>query len=399
MRGRIGCLLNASETSSEVVSDLASRLGVTSLFVRGAMRLPGLKTKAPASSPDGNAPGLQLTNDDSALRSALDAARGGGTDAYIVLANPLSGASDWSGLLARDNGGRSAAEVDPENPTLCPNRPELMKWLAASAAAVVKTYNPTGVLLDDFSLGSPEKLDTLFMCWCDLCRARAGELGYDPDRIKMGMQGARSKLRQGKLALGIKHCGIGQYIEAIGYDTGLLDWLNFRADSVSACLYEVRQAVTGSDSTLQVGVTSKGPTISILAGQRRADLLRDNTIADFYAPLICGPRSGVLTTIAAHAKALQTTDQADAVALSARLHGYGDLPVDISPEQLAGEPAIELVVASAERELELVMATSGGVPRLPGIDVHGLPGEITAKVAALVNDAGAEGLLYLGVPH
>ena len=403
MPGSTGCVLRASEASPGMVKSLVSRLGLTTLFVRGAMRLPGLKGKVPAHSADGTVPGLRLADDDSALRSALDAARDCGVDAYLVFSNPLAGAPEWTDLLATDNGGRSAAEIEGDGHVLCPNQPRLLKWLAAAATEAAKTYEPAGVLLDDFSLGAPDKIDTLFMCWCDLCRTQTAELGYDTDRIQVGMQGARSKL--GELRTGgsaVRSCGIGQIIDIIGYDTGFLDWLNFRADCVSACLYEVRQALSAADSGLRVGVLTKAPTVSVLAGQRRADTLRDTTLADFSVPLLCGPGAGVAETIAAHARLigrlLDGIDDAGALELSARVHGYGSLPVPASAEELVRAPGKEFVVASAAHELHLTTAAAGEVPKWPAIAAQGLAAETVAEVAALVNESDADGLVYLGAP-
>jgi|GEM_PF-7061785 len=403
MPGSTGCVLKASDASPGVVKDLVSRLGLTALFVRGTMRLPGLKGKAPASSADGTVPGLRLAADDSALRSALDAARDCGVDAYLVLSNPLAGAREWADLLATDNGGRSAAEIEGDGHVLCPNQPKLLKWLAAAAAEAVKTYEPAGMLLDDFSLGAPDKPDTLFMCWCDLCRTQTAELGYDTDRIQLGMQGARSKLggvRAGSSAA--RGCGIGQIIDIIGYDTGFLDWLNFRADCVSACLYEVRQALAAADTGLRVGVLTKAPTVSVLAGQRRADTSRDTTLADFSVPLLCGPGAGAAETIAAHAQLIgrlfDRIDDAGALELSARVHGYGGLPVPASAEELVRAPGKEFVAASAAHELRLATATGGEVPQWPAISTQGLAAETVAEAAALVNESDADGLVYLGAP-
>jgi len=403
MGAGVGCVVTASDVTTEAVKDLVARLGVTALAVRGTMDLPGSKAKAPVSPVDGSLPGLQLAGDDADLGPALDAARGAGVDPYVVLANPLVGVPDWTGLLAKDSHGRSATEIDAEHPSLCPNNEKLIKWLAAAAAEIVKAYRPAGVLLHDFSLGPPCKLDALFLCWCDVCETRIAELGYDADRIRVGILGARSRLEEAKLtAAAFSGCGAGQFIEAVGYDTGLLDWLNFRADCVSSLLYEVRQAAAGAGGGVCTTVVSKAPTVSMLAGQRRADLLRDTTLADVYAPVICGPGSGVLQTIAGHSdvirSAMDGADQADAMALSAKLHGYAGLPLPASADEAVNSPSAELLVASAQHELELTMAAGGDVPRWPAIDVAGLPADVVGDVAKLIADSGADGIFYIGVP-
>ncbi len=403
MGGSVGCVVSARDVSDTVIEDLVSRRNVTSVFVRGAMSLPSLRGKAPVSSADGTVPGMQLTDDDSKLRGALAAARNAGADAYLVLSNPLAGPADWSDLLAEDNAGRSAAKVGGHRAVLCPSRPKLMKWLPAAAAEAARTYKPTGILLDDFSLGAPDQIDTLFMCWCDLCQTRIGELGYDADRIRLGMQGARSKLQQaGPRLAGMAGVGIGQFVEAVGYDTGLLDWLNFRADSVSACLYDIRQAVAGVDTGVLIGILTKAPTVAMLYGQRRADTLRDTTLADLHVPVVGGPASGVFATIASQAKmineSLEQDDEANAVGLSATLHGYDRLPMPSAIEALVNSPDPQLVTASAERELGLTLAADGAVPQWPAVDVTGLPGEAVAEVAKRVSESHAEGLVYLGVP-
>ena len=418
MGGVTGCKLAVSEATPDVIRTLGSRLGVSVLFLSGEMTVPALRGKAPAASPDGRTPGLRLGQDDSALRAALDAAGAAGLSTHLVMSNPLAGAAKWHDLLAHDNGGRSAADTDREGPTLCPNRPKLLKWLGTAAEELLRTYKPAGLLLDDFSLGSPDKIDTLFQCWCEVCQTRAADLGYDADRIRVGLQGARSKVAADAphTAADLEELGLGQFLEAVGYDTGVLDWVNFRADSVSACVFEVRQALNKFDPGLQVTALCKGPTVSLLAGQRRADCLRDTTLVHVYAPVICGARSGVLATIASHARVIrgrlrhstsscrpesvEGRDDGDARALafSARLHGCGRLPLPASAEQMVRSPDPRLLIASAERELALTLGSSGEAARWPAIDVHGLPAEVVEQAARLVTQSHAEGLLYVGVP-
>lgn len=402
--GAVGCVVGASDVTAEGVRELVSKLGLTTLAVHGPMNLPDLKGKVPASSADGAAPGLNLSDGDASMRQALDAAQDADVDAYIVLTNPLVGSPDWADLLAKDSHGNPATEIDPDRPALCPNNSKLLKWLAEAAAEAVKTYQPAGVLLNDVSLGPPCKIDALFTCWCKVCEARITELGYDVDRIRVGILGARSRLEEAKLApVAIGGYGIGQYLESIGYDTGLLDWLNFRADCVSACLYEMRQAVAGVDGGVRVAVVSKAPTAAMLAGQRRADLMRDTSLADVYAPAICGPGSGVLQTIAGHAGAIRAAmdggTEADAMALAAKVHGYGGLPVPASADEALNSPGPEFLVESARHELELTLAPAGDVPRWPAIDVAGLPNEVVSDVAKLVDESDADGIFYLGVPN
>jgi len=403
MGEHVGCVLNAAEASPEAIEGLVSRLGVTSLFLRGAVCVPGLRSKAPAVADDGAAPGLRLTDDDSELRAALGAARRAGVDAFLILTNPLVGRPGWSDLLAEDNTGRSASAANGETPTLCPTRPKLAKWVATAAGEVARVYKPAGVLLEDFSLGPPGDVETLFMCWCDRCQASVGDLGYDADRVRLAMQGARSKLESlaARIA-GVQSFGIAQFIEGIGFDTGLLEWLNFRADSVSTCLLEARKALAETDTGVRVGVLFKSPTAAMLAGQRRADALRDATLADFFVPVVCGGRAEALDTIAGHARAIcgaaPDLDEAAALQLAARVHGYAGAPLPDTIGEMAA-PAADLLAASAERELALVMAASGAVPCWPAIDVAGLPAELVADVAGRIADGPADGLLYIGVPQ
>lgn len=396
MGRHVGCLLDVGAATDAAVKDAVSRLGASRVFIRGGASGKVLRARAPACSSDGRAPGLTLADDDAPLRAALAFVRKAGAEPYLVLGNPFVGCADWSDLLARDNGGRLSSAVDPEHPWLCPSQPKLLKWAVAATEELARTYKPAGFLCDDLSLGSPEKLETLFLCWCDRCQARAVQLGYDPDRVRVGLQGVRSKLGEKRAAHGVRRFGLGQFLDAIGYDTGLLDWLNFRADLVSSCLYEVRHAVTGVDSGMRVGVLTKAPTVAFLAAQRRADLVRDTTLADFYAPVVCGHGGRVVETILAHSRALAAAldvgAEAEAVAASASLHGYEGI-FDAGP---AATPSV--VRGSAERELALALAGPGDVPRWPAIDVAGLDAGLVDQVADCVNTSAAEGVLYLGVP-
>ncbi|MFO7897598.1 MAG: hypothetical protein R6V58_00895 [Planctomycetota bacterium] len=404
MGGQAGCLLDVSQVSPEVVADLAERRGVSTLFLRGPMSVPALWPKAPVTASDGRMPGVRLVEDDAAFRAALDAARGRGMDTYVTVENPLVGSADWADLLAEDNGGRSAGKIDPEHPVLCPNRPRLLEWLSDLVVELVGAYRPMGVLLCDVSLGSPASVDNLFTCWCDLCQARVGELGYDPDRVRIGMQGARTKLAEIRPeAAQVPDVGLGLLLDAVGFDIGLMDWFNFRADSVSACLYEMRQALAEKDTSVRVAILHKGPTAAMLSGQRREDALRDTTIADVYLPVICGAGSGVLAMIAGHARqvhdAAEGVDEPAALALAARVHGYDGVPLPDRIAELAESPAAELVRASAGRELALTRAAPGGVPRWPAIDCDGLPAGVLDDVVARVEQTDAEGILYIGVPE
>lgn len=399
----VGCLLDASSVSDGTLRDLASRLGVNTLFVRGAVSLSGLKVKPPASSPNGEAPGFRLSADDSALRQALDKARGVGIDAYVVVSNPFAGRPEWTDLLAVDSGGRAASSVNRDSPVLCPNQPKLLKWLPAAIAETARVYKPAGVLLEDFSLGSAAQIDTVFMCWCDQCQTRMGELGYDVDKVRIGLQGARSKLGEaGGHLTGLRTVGLAQFIEAVGYDTGLLDWLNFRADAVSACLYEVRQAISAVDRALRVGILQQSPTVAMLAGQRRSDVLRNATLADFCIPVVSGRAAGALAAIGAHAELIRRSggsmSEPEALALSAALHGYAGAPLPATIAEVVGTPSCDLLAASAERELGLSLSVRGAVPQWPAIDTAGQSADPVGAAADRIRATAAEGLVFLGAP-
>lgn len=399
----IGCLLDAAAISDGVLRDLVSRFNVNALFVRGAVSLSSVKAKVVSTSPDGAAPGFWFSADDSALQRAIDGARAAGIDPYVVVSNPFVGRPEWTDFLAVDSGGRTASNVNRDAPVLCPNRPKLLKWLPAAVAEATKVYKPAGVLLDDFSIGSVGSTDAIFMCWCDQCQTRMGELGYDVDKIRTGLQGARSKLGEaGSRLNGLHDVGLAQFIEAIGYDTGLLDWLNFRADAVSACLYEIRQAISSVDRGLRVAILHRSPTVAILAGQRRMDVIRDPMLADIYIPVLSGPAAGVLATIAAHAALIRhsggSVSEAEALAFSMALHGYSCAPLPASIDELATSLSAEILVASFERELRLSMSVRGTVPQWPAIDTTGQSADSVAAAVNRIRETTAEGLVFLGVP-
>ncbi len=404
MGAQTGCLLEASQASPEVVADLGDRLGAASLFLRGPMSLSAIESKAPVKPADGRLPGVWITEDDSALRSAMDVARGQGMDVYLAIENPLIGSPEWGDLLAEDNSGRSTEKIDPARPLICPNHPKLLGWVADLVVGVYEAYRPTGVLLCDVSLGSPASIDNLFTCWCDLCRARVGELGYDPDQVRIGMQGARTKLADIRPEVaGIPDFGLGLLLDGIGFDIGLMDWFSFRADSVSACLYEMRQALARKDTTVRMAILNKGPTAAMLAGQRREDALRDTTLADAYVPVICGRGSGIPEMLAGHARqvheAAEGIDERSALALAARIHGYAGVPLPDRIAELDESPTEELLRACAQRELAYTLVAPGEVPRWPAIDCEGLPSNLVSDVADQIEQSGADGILYIGVPR
>ena len=387
MADTVACVIQADADAPAKIDAAKSRLGALIIFLRGRMHLPGLRGKLPVPASDNAAPGIEFAEDDRDFKTAVDAAHAAELEVFLVVSNPLVGRSNWTDLLARDNGGRSAAEIDPQRPALCPNRPKLIKWLRTAVDEVQRTYKPAGFLLQDFSVGFPDRLDSLFTCWCDICQNRATELGYDLDRMRLGLQGVRSKLIEARPGIeAVKNSGISQFIEAVGYDVGILDWLNFRADSVSALLYEIRQALSSKDG-VQLAVMCKAPTVSHLSGQRRSDVFRDTTIADYYLPIVAGAGSGVAQTLAVHAGVvrnwLPSLDEKTALEFAAGLHGYSGAPDDF---------------AICQRELALALAHKGEVLTWPCIDTSGLSASAVSRIAESVKASEAAGLVYLGVP-
>lgn len=387
MADTVACVVQVDGDAPANIDAAKSRLGASMVFLSGPMHLPGLRSKMPVRASDNAAPGFEFTEDDSSLKAAIDAARSAGIEVFLVVSNPLVGRSNWTDLLARDNGGRSAAEIDPQRPVLCPNRPKLIKWLRAAVDEAQRTYKPAGFLLQDFALGFPDRLDSLFTCWCETCQNRATELGYDPDRMRLGLQGVRSKLIEARPGIeAVRKVGISQFVEALGYDMGILDWLNFRADSISALLYEIRQTLSSKEGT-QLAVMCKAPTVSGFLGQRRADVVRDTTVADHYLPIVAGVGSGVMQALAVHAGIvrnwLPSLDEKSVSELAAGLLGYSGSPDDF---------------AVCERELALALAHKSDVRVWPCIDTSGLSASAVARLADSVKASEATGLVYHGVP-
>lgn len=379
-------LLDASAASPGKIKDLAAKYGLSSIVLTGPMRLGSPAQKPPIPpvvAVDGCLPGV-LVGDDSALTSAIDAVHEAGLDVLLAISDPFKGFPGWSEFFAKDNGGRSSSELNPEQPELCPNRPKLVKWLATAAADIVKTYKPAGLLLKDFHIGAADRIDPFFMCWCQTCRTRAIELGYDADRVGLALQGIRTKLTEGRPSRpALSRPGLGHLIEAIGYDTGIVDWLNFRADSISSCLFEIRKAVTAADPGTRVIVASHAPSVAIFFAQRRDDLLRDTTIADVAAPIVAGKTAGTLTTINLVAQVL------------------GRLVADLDPAAARNAAAMILghmenptATSVAERETAFAFSAPTTVPQWAAIDTDGMSDADVSRAASAA--ASTEGVLYLG---
>ena len=149
----------------------------------------------------------------------------------------------------------------------------------------------TGFLNDGPEFGyeiAPDFMDnnwSLFACFGECCERKAGELDYDFDAFRT----AAVKLMKWFFSLDAE--GLQRMIaqpgeslpalaDAVG-DLRVVDWFNFKRDSITTYIKELSQGIKRVDASLNIGVGSRLPAFTPLTGY---DLNRLSQYADFMLP-------------------------------------------------------------------------------------------------------------------
>jgi hypothetical protein len=167
----------------------------------------------------------------------------------------------------------------------CPNQPALRERNMTSYETMTKTAGLEGILVDGCRFASPASgLNPYFTCFCDVCREKAGRLGFDFEAIKRDVQ-ALYDLVSGKGAASPQAAAWLQnpigLLEWLTARPGVLEWLRFRR----VCVTEHFRALSGviHGANLKMGVYIFTPSVAPLVGQSYVDLAE---FMDVFAPMI-----------------------------------------------------------------------------------------------------------------
>jgi hypothetical protein len=180
----------------------------------------------------------------------------------------------------------------------CPNRRALRDAHISAIERLAQTRLFTGFMLDGIRFASPNADDAFFTCFCDACRAKAGVLGVDFERMRRDVAALRAWCRaagaggaRGSALGGGTSRPLAQAAEALPAALarwpGVTDWLRFRAACVVEHVEQVRQAVNAwraPDGTpFRLGAYVFTPSFARLVGQRYGQLA---PLLDVISPMI-----------------------------------------------------------------------------------------------------------------
>lgn len=168
----------------------------------------------------------------------------------------------------------------------CPNHPELREGNLESYRKMSATPGIKGILVDGCRFASPASgLNPFFTCFCPRCQKKAGELGFDFQRMKRDVA-AFYKLLTGGAEAGAKRASVWSsspvgVLEWLTRRPGVLDWLGFRRACTTEHFKAVGEVIHGAK--LRMGVYIFTPSVAPVVGQSYVDL---RELVDVFAPMI-----------------------------------------------------------------------------------------------------------------
>lgn len=423
----------------EELDFLKEKLGLNLVVFGGAFNLPP-QVRALNPFPEGlrgrMGPGLALTDDDAPLRQAVELAHSKGVSVWVSTVSWWSNAQHAPKLSVRDLWGRRTEEVvpvpyssDPQSGhAFCPSNEAVLTWWEAAYAEIVRMYGVEGMYNTHSRYYHPAFYPALLACGCESCQAKAAELGYDFQEMKEGLV----SLWRGLERLEVKRVrqaaqlslGALDWLELLGGDIRVLDWLNFRAEVIGEGLGRFARAMReATNGYARFGAQAFTPSFDFLVGHHYADYERK---VDMMVPVFSWLDHHFLTNVVSWANFLVERapglEEAEALRLVARFFGWDSLKLpstfaafnlggritwektpnrreesisrtDGSPCHLSFGPYVELM------ELEMRKCTlfrSGRIPFYPLIRGMFRPKEEVEQQLKLVDELGFEGFILHG---
>jgi len=176
----------------------------------------------------------------------------------------------------------------------CPNNPKIRKASLSRARDAASMEGVEAVVLDGIRFASPgEGIDTFLSCFCDACRRKSEEFGYDMSEMKSSL---RDLLRSIDRLTPSLLRSVGGWESPVDlFDLllrfpGMLEWLRFRSDCVCEHVVDIRKAIRSVNPRCKLGAYLFTPSLSFLVGQ---DYRRLSELLDYVEPMIYRTGEGV----------------------------------------------------------------------------------------------------------
>jgi len=297
-------------------------------------------------------------------KGAVDAITDQGMRAHVVMGAFSFERADFrkGSILARRLDGRRVEWFGSG----CPNNPRIRKASLSRARDAASVEGVEAVVLDGIRFASPgEGIDTFLSCFCDVCRRKSAELGYDMREMKASLKGLVKSI--GRLTPSRLQSVRGwkspmDLLDLLIRFPGILEWLRFRADCVCEHVTDIRKAIRSINPSCKLGAYLFTPSLSYLVGQ---DYRRLGELLDYVEPMVYRTGDGVACLN--HEVARMATDiyergdGLDQVEIQRFL--FGLLGLDAEPEMSISKLKEGIAYRSVESEVRRA-ARALGIPKL-----------------------------------
>jgi hypothetical protein len=394
---------------------LIDTVGLTHILMAGYILSPETRAKNPL--PPGHEASVPTpgSDDDRALRRALDIAHDKGLQVWIRGWGWHDDAGRHPTMCMQDMHGRPLSEVpqlryglDQYAIAFCPNHEGLNEWFRSAYSDMIANYDVEGLNLSHCRYTAPSFLHNLLGCACARCQAVAREQGYDFERMRGSALAFWDRLHHldaSTVRRANQHgWGLMGLSEWLGIDVGLVDWFSFRARVLTDRLRFFKQAVLDAGGTDVVfGTDTFPPSFSMLVGHNYRDFL---TWSGYTSPLISHVEIFILATFASYTDLLcqwnPGLDETDVLQLVYRLFGYDHLDLPQTLEGLGvGTPDLE---AHYEKLYDIVslelsrarLYNDGSIPSYPVIKGGTWPKQTVQRLMQTAEALGHDGIILQG---
>ena len=248
----------------------------------------------------------------------------------------------------------------------------------------------------------------LLACACEDCARSAAELGYDMAAMRASLSSVGDQLRKLDPARLINACrgGIGPLdcLQVTGGDTGITDWLSFRAELLGRNIKRFREAVhraAGDDFIF--GCDTYPASLSMWVGHNHA---RWGEFSDFASPLVSHVYQFVSLSLIELARLLRgvhpSLSETDALRIVYAATGYGGIGLPDTeagynahdPDALAHSIPLKEIILHDLVKARLSLPKE--IPSYPIIHGEGWPKEDIVAIRDGALEAGHDGIMWQG---
>ena len=408
--------------SEEVAKDptyldvLKDEIGLNLIILFGAYDLsPETRAKNPATLGGTQTHAMNLTDDDSAMRRAIEVAHERDLQVWFCVSCWWSGVELPPEVMMQDLNGRPISESpstayshEGRTHTYCPNHPAVDDWFSSAYTELVRSYEIDGLDLTHARYCHPAYYPGLFGCGCDYCAQTAQALGYDFSRMRAACLRALDRLKRTDATeilrfseLGLSFIGMLQHLSE---DSAVADWFDFRCDNLCGRIRTFRRTVENAvDRKVTFGSDTFVPTFAALVGHRYSEFA---TCSSYTSPLLPHFEIHILMNLVSLASMLRqkvgNLSEPEALRAVQRLFRYDDFDLPDTIEGFGiGAPDCETRHASLYNIIESELRKArlynrGEVPSYPVIKGDLWPTEVVKGLIEAAERMGHEGIIFQG---